>query len=46
MLLGGATTPLIGGEQVETFASAKQSWGRIFGHVWPFYEWAVSDLDP
>jgi hypothetical protein len=20
-------------------------WGRIFSHVWPFYEWAVSDLD-
>ncbi len=21
-------------------------WGRIFSHVRPFYEWAVSDLDP
>ncbi len=20
--------------------------GGIFSHVWPFYEWAVSDLDP
>jgi hypothetical protein len=24
----------------------KKSWGRIFSHVWPFYERAVSDLDP
>ncbi len=22
------------------------SWGHIFSRVWPFYEWAVSDLDP
>ncbi len=21
-------------------------WGRIFSHVQPFYEWAVSNLDP
>ncbi len=22
------------------------TWGLIFSHVWPFYEWAVTDLDP
>ncbi len=21
-------------------------WGCIFSHVWPFYEWAVSNLEP
>ncbi len=22
------------------------TWGHIFSHVWPPYEWAVSNLDP
>ncbi len=24
----------------------KHTWGHIFSRVWPFYEWAVSDLGP
>jgi hypothetical protein len=27
-------------------ALKKVNRGRIFSHVRPFYEWAVSDLDP
>jgi hypothetical protein len=26
--------------------SVNISWGHIFSHVRPFYEWAVSNLDP
>jgi hypothetical protein len=26
--------------------SKRGSRGHIFSHVWPFYEWAVSNLDP
>ncbi len=31
--------------KLERFTQANISWGHIFSHVWPFYEWAVSDQD-